>query len=169
MCSSDLDSFVGLDGGDSIPIIETLFPTGVDLVLVEAVACGLRSLKRSGPGWKLTGIFYAVVEFDLRVREWQRSNKSSFRDCAGNRTVVDFRSRVKAMVLYEFGIPLRRCCKEFLEGSKYACFTFEGLLSVAKGLSASTSGDRLFVIRCLLSDFRNALVEDGTWRVHGLG
>ena len=48
------DSFVGLDGGDSIPIIETLFPTGVDLVLVEAVACGLRSLKRSGPGWKFS-------------------------------------------------------------------------------------------------------------------
>ena len=46
---------------------------------------------------------------------------------------------------------------------------FEGLLSVAKGLSAASPADRLYAIRCLLSDFRKALGEDMTWRKHGFG
>ena len=170
VCGADKDDIsvdVGVEG--FFPIIGASFPDEVDVVLVEAVSTARKFYERSGPGWKVPGVFYAVVEFNRRVREIQRSSGIRFRDSDGYRTLAEFRARVKAIVLYEFGHPARLCSREFMDGSQIACFSFEGLLNAAKGLSEASSADRLYAIRCLLSDFRNALAGDSTWRNLGSG
>ena len=42
-------------------------------------------------------------------------------------------------------------------------------MNAAKGLSEASPADRLYAIRCLLSDFSNALAGDSTWRNLGSG
>ena len=89
----DISVDVGVEGFFSI--IGSCLPDGVDVVLVEAVSTARKFYERSGAGWKVPGVFYAVVEFHRRVREIQRSSGIRFRDPDGYRTLAEFRERVK--------------------------------------------------------------------------